>query len=328
MKQLLALMLLACSTATLAQTEAKRIYGRYLSLKAVPQAFTLEGNAIFYLIFDDGKSSGTQSSFTILDENLQEVNTFGYNHYIKYKVVTERRKDYTGDWETSIDEYEELIGIGEIELCDWRTTYADNQGFYLSQNLFNDDAALEYIVPFYDSNKAISTEADFNGDGIVDYKQTRYGADIVGFSIVSENGSILKSIQFGDGITGDNYFEPAIYLTGNKCYLSFDCRDETGSFTLFYSIDRNTSAIQQVAKHKGPSVSPRIADRSENISVSLEEAEAREVQVVDAAGKTVLRLPVKPGQQEVNIPAHFLSRGVNIINVIGSSKNPTKVIVK
>ncbi len=146
--------------------------------------------------------------------------------------------------------------------------------------------------------------------------------------ILSENGSKLQDIYFGD-VTTLRYFDPTIYLLGNKCYLAFE--DSWGGdddIMLVYSIDRNTSSIQQVAKHKGPGVSPTIADRSESICVTLEEGGAREVQVVNAGGKTVLRVPVKAGQHEVNIPARRLSRGVNVVYVIGSSNSPTKVIVK
>ena len=115
--------------------------------------------------------------------------------------------------------------------------------------------------------------------------------------------------------------------------MTIYCEEEKGDHynmvTLVYAIDRTANTIQQVARHDGPRVSPTIADRTETISVKLEEAGAREVQVVNAAGKTVLRTPIKTGQHEVTFPARHLSHGVNVVNIIGSKDNATtKVVVK
>ena len=326
MKKLITLMLLACSTAALAQTEIKRFYGYDYVLTAVPQAFTLDGNAIICL-----SDYYKPESCTILDKDLQEVKTLNFLK-TERKQVTERLNEVTGQWEKTENKREE-VSVQNIRLNDWRTTYADGEVFMLSQNLFNNDAALEYIVPLYDNN-GVTNQEDFNGDGVIDYKVTSYDT-MIGFCIASENGSILKTINFGNGIYNDSdELSPTIYLIGNKTYLSVRCYEIDANnkrqyLYLFYSIDRTSNSIKQVAKHKGPSVSPTIADRSDIISVELEEAGAREVQVVNAAGKTVFRVPVKADQREVSIPAHHLSRGVNVVNVIGSKdKFNTKIIVK
>lgn len=332
MKQLLTLMLLAGSTAAMAQSDAKIFHGQ--RIKAVPQAFTLDGKAIIYLETDNNSDEDTK--YTILDENMQEVRSFTLiKKEKKFKRVTETRIENTTDeWETTTKEYTDYGEAEYTELMDWRTTYADNGNFYLSQTLYNDDANLEYMLPLFEGqNRAY--EEDLNQDGIIDRKVTEYSDEIVGYSIASENGTIIQNVRFGDGITAPySSLEPEIFLFGDKCYLAFNCyqtinENESQKVTLVYSIDRKTSAIQQVAMHRGAYVSPTIADRSETIRVQLDDAAAREVQVVNAAGKTVVRIPVKAGQQEVNIPARHLSRGVNVVNVVGSKDNSsTKVIVK
>lgn len=316
----------------------KEIFTEEEAIELIAQYFGEDKSAVIV----DRREDGT---YLFFQYNYEEVHGVKYARY--YGFLDKDNKlfrcymyysinhSYTGDWESRTEESTPSDnGAASIYLQDWRSTYADGESFYLSQSLFNNDATFEYMLPLFEQQSGRTEERDRDNDGNVDYKETYYDIYTVGFNIVSESGSIIQSVRFGDGLY-THYLEPDLYLIGNKCFLAFECYDQNAGkdsyedIILVYAIDRTASTIQQVARHEGPRVSPTIADRTETISVKLEEAGAREVQVVNAAGKTVLRVPVKAGQHEVTFPARHLSRGVNVVNVIGSKDNTTcKVVVK
>ena len=328
MKKLMTMILLACGTVAMAQG-SKTILPR--SLSAVPQAFALDGKAIPYMYFYGDESEPAYC--TILDENLQEVKTINLVEATCnwHKDIEERTE--TGEWTTRKEEGVDNEGIISIYLNDWRSSYADGESFCLSQTLFNDDAAFEYVLPLMEIQKGETEEIDRDNDGEIDYKETSYSPQTVGYSIVSETGTVLQSIRFDEGFTSWSELNADIYLMGDKCYLVFEgyvkAEDGSRDVSLVYSLDRTSNAIQKVAMHMGPKVSPTVADRSETITVELGETNAREIQVVNAAGKTMLRLPVRNGQKQVSFSARNLSRGVNVVNVVGDkNSNQTKIIVK
>ena len=78
-------------------------------------------------------------------------------------------------------------------------------------------------------------------------------------------------------------------------------------------------------------VRPRVADRGESFTVDLGKGDnaARTVTVTNAAGQTVWQQTVPAGQQQVNISAARLGKGINVVNVSGGKqKESCKVIVK
>lgn len=79
------------------------------------------------------------------------------------------------------------------------------------------------------------------------------------------------------------------------------------------------------------SVSPLMADRSENFTVELDEDNTveRTVTVTNATGQTVWRQAVPAGLTQMTISAARLSKDINVINVSGGKqKESCKVIVK
>ena len=77
-------------------------------------------------------------------------------------------------------------------------------------------------------------------------------------------------------------------------------------------------------------VSPRVAERNEDITVEAEGTGIREVVVTDAAGRIVYSTKVAAGQQTVKINSSILSSGLNVVSVkANDGKNENcKVIVK
>ena len=85
------------------------------------------------------------------------------------------------------------------------------------------------------------------------------------------------------------------------------------TITEWYRIDRQTQRIDRV-EGLPFNVFPSVADRDSYITVQFEEgATATELQVVDAQGRTLQRIPVAQGQQEVKVSARNLQSGINFI---------------
>ena len=77
-------------------------------------------------------------------------------------------------------------------------------------------------------------------------------------------------------------------------------------------------------------VSPTIANRSDNITVTLgADSDAKEIRVINAQGQTIKTIPVTEGQKTVTFSAQGMSQGVNIINAPEKGENNTqKIMVK
>lgn len=81
----------------------------------------------------------------------------------------------------------------------------------------------------------------------------------------------------------------------------------------WYRIDRQTQRIDRV-EGLPFYVFPSVADRDSYITVQFEDgATATELQVVDVQGRTLQRIPVAQGQQEVKVSARNLQSGINFI---------------
>ena len=185
---------------------------------------------------------------------------------------------------------------------------------FLTQTLFNDDEKYEYVV-------GISDESD------------SYGR-ISGFKIVSEDGAVLQTVNFGMSA----YSEPYIigWGLGNR-YLAFEMIDKNDNdnekyYLNLYKINKSAdpSKVSVATAPVRISVSPRVAERSQDITVVAEGEGIREVVVTDAAGRIVYSTKAAAGQQTVKINSRHLSSGLNVVSVKSADgKNENcKVIVK
>lgn len=250
----------------------------------------------------------------------------------------EESKTYTGAWvESKEDAYsqEEDIAI-PLYFNDYD---ADKTGYYYrmqaTQTLFNDDSKYEYLRYKYEIKEGTPRSYDRDHDGEIDKEETTYRSVIKGFELVSEDGTILQSINFDRTFYFPSENAKTFKMNGNY-YVSFPYfyDDEDGKrkyFTYIYAINPSTTSIQKVDIPQGLAVRPSLADRSTTISVETPAAQSdRRVIVTNAAGQTVWDTTIQAGQTNVQIDARHLSRGVNVVNVEGDSKhnNSCKVIVK
>ncbi|MBQ9357540.1 MAG: hypothetical protein IJT98_09685 [Prevotella sp.] len=228
---------------------------------------------------------------------------------------------------------------------DYDAPYEMEGDVRITQTLFNDDAKFEYIRPLVTDGliEVYSGMRDYYdqeiGMGIErPYISETYGGRTTGFQVVSEDGTVLQTINFDGNFIASRYSENVdLIRIHGKVYLQFDgyVFDEPNNTmrdaTLIYSIDPSTNQIRKVMEQVGQiSVSPRVADRNSQITVEIgNDRDIREIQVVNTAGQAQMRIPVQQGQRSVTIPASQLSRGMNVVNAIGSrSHQSQKVIIR
>lgn len=204
-----------------------------------------------------------------------------------------------------------FINLIDVDECMFNTAayYKDAK---ITQTLFNDDEKYE-IVTFE-----------------LDNEDARW---LKKYKIVSEDGNIIKNIEPENGCKFSSY--PEIYLVkiNDIFYLAIKASVPKGDdsyerIVLYYRIDKSTSSIQLVAKLP-LNVSPTIASQSDIITVELgENSNAKEIEIINASGQLVKRVPVTPGQKSVSFNAQGITRGVNMVHAPGENNNATKIIIK
>ncbi|MBO5465879.1 MAG: hypothetical protein J6A02_00375 [Prevotella sp.] len=259
--------------------------------------------------------------------------TYPYSYYYwnpEDKYIYYRSNNYTdtytGDWYN----YDEDEGTRTIEPIYFEFNDYDNNrsveiGFSISQTLFNNDEKYEALVPKFSQKEVISNEIDEDGDGVIDHRTMSVGRYTTGFSVVSEDGTELYSIE-----TDFHLYLDALVKINGKLYIIADVNNSDDEDCIFFEINRETSNIKQVAKLKGMRVSPTIAEQTDNITVELGEgSNAKEIVVVNGNGQVVKQIPVKNGERQITINAGSLNRGLNILNARGAKgNNNCKIIVK
>ncbi len=193
-------------------------------------------------------------------------------------------------------------------------SYAKLQGddygsVYLTQTLFNDDENFEYVVAIP------SDEGDYYMDGI---------------KVMSDDGKVLQTLTFETKMLSS--YDYSIYKMGNNYYLCFTAPESEDYALNFYKINKSSdpSKVSIATAPVRIKVSPRVAERGQDITVAAEGEGVREVVVTDAAGRVVYRTKADAGQQTVKINSQRLSSGLNVVsvkNADGKSEN-CKVIVK
>lgn len=213
---------------------------------------------------------------------------------------------------------------------------------YLTQTLFNTDAAYEYLFPIYtvetvEEHDGATGYDEVKGEEVVIEKFSGTQPRLTGVKVVNDAGATVTTISFDSNFSmySGSSISPDVFDLGGKKYLAFNgyiqkSADESVSAIVIYSIDSETSAVRQVAMETGMRVNPTIAHRSDMITVSLEgdSNKVRKVRVVNAAGKTVKVVNVPAGQRSIQLHANELSNGLNIVNVEGEAANTCKVIVR
>lgn len=160
-----------------------------------------------------------------------------YLHQHEYRLT------YTGEWETvSEGSSEGESGVMSFDFQDYDEASYTDRSFSLSQTLFNDDEKFEYIVPAYgELTTYIYGGYDRDGDGEIDHRTVQQSNAMVGFKVVSEDGTTLQTVTFEDG--GNGEIESVMRLNGKYYLVVYVYGSDS---YVFYKIDRQATSVSRV----------------------------------------------------------------------------------
>lgn len=270
MKKFFLYLALAVSSSAFGQTLVKT-YDTGNTFRFVPKVFAYQEKPCIYV---NQRSDSNTKDFVIFDENFEVI-----------KRISN-------------------IEAEDIEFYDF-DTFADDNQFYLSQTLFNNDEKFEYITLIENNSGNCS-----------------------GLQIKSETEDVLSTVTFNNAYS-NCYLQ--VFKIKSKMYLLVVAEDD--DLTYIYRIDKETSTVQKVKTVEGINIMPRMPKRHEVVTVELDDVsdESREIQVVNGAGQMVDRIIVPAGQKQVQLNSAHMSPGINIINVKGSDNKTAssqKIFVK
>lgn len=282
MKKLFLSIFVSCicvsSIAQIVESPIKIMNGFEAYLTATPKSFSYNNVPILHVVNND--NNGT-TKISIYDDEFTEIKTI--------KHTKEIAKIVFYDWDNDNIMYED-------------------QGFELSQTLFNTDKKYEFIEVVRDN----TTE------------------DIKAFNIISEDGVVLQSLIVEEEFYYYDWVD--IIKINNKYYLGISYEDdEYISYTRFYKINKETETLIKSATIEGMKVTPIIAERTQDITIELTEScEAKEIVITNINGKVVSRIPISKGQKQVTINAASIGQGMSIINSRGGKRYEKghKIIVR
>ncbi len=343
---LTSIMLASCVAASAQNINAEetKTFDRYDFLYGgyhIPSDYTKDGKSL--IAFTDGialEENEGINDFQIYNDNLEHIETVKLENetYYGYQIIKKRIKDEFDNitWdETRNDEHSKTIADAELIIPISIASSNYDVRLCLTQTLFNDDEAYEYIMPIMELHLSYKIESDDDGDGEVDYIREDYEYVPIGFEIKSSNGQTIQTIH----LNGLCYEEIYLLTINDKRYLGVHAMKEdfnnddwyNEQELIFYPIKLNATGINPLGAPTKIKVSPRIADRSQSFTIGLDENSNtdRNVVVLNSAGQIVLRQKVPAGQNTVDISAARLEHGINIIRVEGTKHAEScKVIVK
>lgn len=255
---------------------------------------------------------------------------------------------FTGEWKKSEEAYSLdgwLLGTAMTPFHVGSGAYSDEGfGSCATQTFFNNDEKWEFLRPVFEEVTDDYREDDWDGDGEIDHKQTRYVNKPKALEVVSENGNVLTTIALPEA---DYYYPLAIQWDGDTYFgLSISIRVETDEinpdtesyyyyeeFVNIYSIDKNASSVKKIASTPAMRVSPAVANRNSTINVTLDAETAKnggELVITDSNGRTVGRSRVEAGQTSVPVTTDRMGSGVYNITLTekGQKVENARIIVK
>lgn len=253
MKRFFTMMLLAVSASVMMAQGSQQVIMVDRWFNATLSEFSFQGQVQMF-IHEDGNDNGTES-FVFYDDDFSQQGTltvtaeaydYIYKHEERERVFVNGHYEYTGDWQVvDEDSGPRYVGLIDLYLQDFDQSCDDYRDIYITQTLFNKDDKYEYLLPILTTSTDYY-EGDRDGDGQIDYKSTSTSANMTGFKIVSETGSVLQTISFDNNFYTRTRPEVNVLKVNGKLYLYFGGYVNEGSeqkdAVLIYSIDSSANA--------------------------------------------------------------------------------------
>ena len=266
-------------------------------------------------------------------------------------IITGYRTNYTvtySDWKNAGTHVEnKQVTLGRLPLCNINLNQGDganNYFFEVSQTLFNEDEGFEYLLPKYkmsSSGNVLGGDYDVispsTGETITTTQSTIISEDkyltLTGFQVVSEDGNIIKDLNFdSDFISSINDNYAFVITIGSNTYIAFDGSSDGNDATVFYKIDKTSTDIKQVMKAPASmKLFPSVTDRGTPINISFgdDNPSGSEIVVVSANGTEVKKQAIPAGETSTQmlIPS---GTGIYCVSRIQNNKvtDTCKIIVK
>ena len=238
------------------------------------------------------------------------------------------------------DEYEEISRWNSGIYSAYKRAYVyctdfitDSEGSAaITQNLFNDDAKYELLLPVMEVFEN-SSYNDWSGTLTTEYRH-----EPIGYKIVSEEGALLHELIINTEKDKDMEIDAYVLTLGDKNYfLVYSDRDTEEGYSdriaRFYEIKKDGSGIQKVREVRGGmNIRPTIADRDAQITITLDDESnvARELIITGVNGQLVERRAIPAGENTVQVSAAMMRSGMYnfTLQKKGEIVDNGKVIVK
>ena len=301
------------------------------------------------------KINYSQSRYTSNEQMYYAYSSFGMQYPKTYFIdngqgVTGYNATYTvsySDWrpagtrEVNCSEDQKRLRLCNINLN--QSQGRAESFFEVSQTLFNDDEAFEYVMPKFklSANGNISFGNISMGGGSEETVITTSSVVVselkelalAGFQVLSESGNVVSDITFDSSFEGTIDLDAAFVITiGSNVYLAFDGYQDGIQSTIFYKIEKATSAIRKVKTAPGTmSVSPLVVSRGSTIDITFGDANATgsDLLLVSPAGAPLRSCHVPAGQTSAQISAPAPS-GIYCLSRLQKNKaaETRKVVVR
>ncbi len=316
-------------------TDSIAEYVNYRFSKGVDSICVVEGNVIFIVSYYQQDTEG---------KNYPN-GYYMYDGSKLYSVSVSYNSAYTGEWVTEVNHYDDDFTV-ILGYYDMDASTIAGEGYtgilFGTQSLFNNDNKLEFIREAYEEVlDGEPQELDRDGDGEVDYRQTRYEDRTKAFEIINEDNEVLATIECP---ANSAYSYPMIFKWGANHYLAIrsqfrgDYIEEYYGYEYTYSwniylIEKETNSVRKVNAASLMSVMPVLAERNSTVNVTLDAETVKnggELIITDSNGRTVGRSYVEAGQTSVPVTTDRMGSGVYNITLTekGQKVENARIIVK
>lgn len=292
----------------------------------IPTQFTVNNQSILYLkeeIEDEDENFTGQYKFTIFDASFNEQSSFTTP---LPEEITATVTYYDANYDI-IRSYTDVVVSKPVAISIYSPYCYQMEPFILTQTLFNNDAAFEWIVPSYTTV-----------DVLEEYEDGKCAGQVIvanGFKVISQNGSTLADISIPD--SEGHYLTFDLYQTdaGLFLFVKYIKKADDGYYEYYYQvykIDSEASTIEPVGVPRKVGVSPTTPHRGTPVNVSLGEPvdNGGKLSVVSVAGRTAFVQNLEPGSTEAVIDTNRLERGVYVVVVDDgkTKREATKIVVR